>query len=131
MPRLSTEVVEVLERAAAHPDGGEALLTGQVAAVAALYQLHPEKVEAVRAHVALPGKRLQADAILERPRVQTVPAAPAPRADAASLIASASRSPAALDFLARAPLDTAAVVLGVHPFVVEQARVQLATSRSS
>ncbi len=128
MPRLPQDVVELLEFAARHPEGGSALLEGHLESVAALYQLHPAKVEHVRNTISKTGHRAHAEAILsgagaQAPRSSTEREA---RTDAQALIAHAATTPHGLEFLTRAPIENAAVIFESHPFVVDQARTHLA-----
>ena len=128
MPRLPSDVVELLEHAARHPEGGAALLEGNLESVAALYQLHPARVEHVRVAVAHPEQRSLAEAILaaaEDPPNLPKAQPRQPPADAHALIAEASLTPDGLEFLTHAPIENAALLFGSHPFVVEQARAQL------
>ena len=130
--RLPPEVAALLEKAALHPEGGNALLEGHLESVAALYQLHPERVEQVRDAVAEPALMAQALEILGRSRTQ--PPSPSPsvglRKDHHRLIAEASLVPNGHELLTRAPLEPAAVLLGAHPFDVELARTHLAQTGS-
>lgn len=132
MPRLPLDVVETLELAGRHPEGGAALLEGNLESIAALYQLHPAKVEHVRAWVSQPGTRTHVEEILASARAEApaFPSQPKPAMDARALIARAAAMPDGLEFLTRAPIENAAVLLGSHPFVVEQARQHLAAAQS-
>jgi hypothetical protein len=126
MPHLPEDVAATLKHAARHPDGGAPLLEGNLESVAALYQLHPSRIERVRAVVAEPAFRSLAEAILAAAEAQPDPVVvPRPSPTARSLIASASGSPARLEFLTKAPIENAALLFESHPFVVEEARLQI------
>jgi hypothetical protein len=94
--------------------------------------VHPRQVEAARSCLATPEARLEADRILRRAgREPLVPrpsdATPAQR-DVDAVLAAALALPNGIELLMKAPLETAAVLLGAHPFVVEEARLRLAAS---
>jgi hypothetical protein len=131
MFRLPPEIVKLLEAAASHPEGESALFEGHLESVAALYQVHPRTVERLRAAVGSPAAHAKATEILASARLNPSAAAQTDRfqpheVDAAALIAKASALPNGLELLTRGPIETAAVQLGTHPFVVEEARLHLA-----
>lgn len=124
---LPLELVEVLERAAAHPDGPEPLLSGNLECAACLYQVRPERVEQVRDLMRHPALRRLAAQILGRPRA---PAAqhellPPRISDVPSLVLAAMRRPHGMELLMEAPVELAAIQLRAHPFLVDAARRQL------
>ena len=130
MIQLPVELVKLLEAAACHPEGESALFEGHLESVAALYQVHPQTVEELRAAIAQPAAQAQAARIVERARLNPAPA-PTPEPARATtchqtLIARASALPHGLELLRRGPIETAAMQLESHPFVVEQARLHLA-----
>ena len=91
MPYLPEDVAATLHQAARHPDGGAPLLEGNLESVAALYQLHPSRVERVRSVVAQPGYRSLAEAILAAAEAQPAPViVPRPSPTARALIAAPS-----------------------------------------
>lgn len=126
---LPMHVVELLEHAARHPDGAQPLFDAQLECTAALYQVHPERVEAARSHFT-DATRAKAELIVSRavadqPReVETAPV----RKDADAVISAALAMPHGFSLLMKAPIERAAVLLDAHPFVVEEARVRMATS---
>jgi len=131
---LPSHVVELLEHAARHPDGGLPLLDAQLECCASLYQVHPTLVESARRACESREARAEAEAILSRHLTPVeIPPAPAPTPrDVEAVIAAAAALPHGLDLLAHGPVETAAVLLGAHPFVIEEARrtLTLSTSRS-
>jgi len=64
---LPSHVVDLLEHAARHPEGGLALLDAELESCAALYQLHPTEVERARRACESPERRREAEHILSRP----------------------------------------------------------------
>lgn len=121
--------LEVLMQAVHHPDGTEPLWEAQVECAAALYQVHPERIEAVRA--ALTSEPVRA-AALDAVRVlggtcrsvgrRTV----APNAH--RLLVLAAHSAECREWLVKAPLERAATRFGAHVFEVEEARRALTAS---
>ena len=63
---LSPEHVGLLEHAARHPAGATPLLEGHLESVAALYQLHPFAVDALRTHLETPAARKAALELIAR-----------------------------------------------------------------
>jgi hypothetical protein len=131
MVPLPLDVVKLLEAAASHPEGDAALFEGHLESVAALYQAHPHTLERLRALVAEPAGKLEVARILAQARLN--PAAPQSVAEAltalidpAAVITKASAMPNGLELLTHGPIETAAMQLGTHPFVVEEARQHLA-----
>lgn len=128
MVQLPAEVVTLLEAAAQHPDGPAALFEGHLESVAALYQVHPAALELLRACIVQPGVKARALEVLARaPDRVVVPlevAVRPPNRDA--LIEKATALPNGLELLTRGPIETAAMQLGAHPFVVDEARLHLA-----
>lgn len=127
---LPVPVVELLEHAARHPDGERPLFEAQLESTAALYQVHPRHVELARECLAQADDRREAELILSRTRrtVLEFPVpAPSPRG-ADEVIAAALALPHGVELLMKAPIELAAVQLQAHPFVVEEARVRLASS---
>lgn len=126
--QLPQDVVALVELAADHADGAAPLFDANLECVAALYQVHPARVERARAAFASPSARLEAEALISchghHPPPRAPRPVPAPK-DAAQLIAEATASPALWDVLLEAPVEQAAVLLGAHPFVVDEARLEL------
>lgn len=127
---LPSEVVELLQRAVEHPEGFGPLTHGHLESVAALYQARPAVVDSLRslhqesqaraemAHV-LKGARAHRG---EHAEVAQPPRGGPRRLTAAALLDELSRAPHGLDQLEHAPLETVALLHGVHPFVVDEAR---------
>jgi hypothetical protein len=124
---LATEHRELLNEALQHPEGVEPLFEAQLECAAALYQVRPERVEALRA--LLPGQASRA-AALEAARAAGVRRQdvepPSRRLDARGLLALAAEQDDGLAWLTQAPLERAATRFGAHVFVVEEARRLLA-----
>ena len=91
MQDLPEDIAAILELAARHPEGGATLLEGHLESIAALYQLHPVKVEHVRARANQPENRQLANAILAGRGAEPLPqpAQARPPADPRALIAEA------------------------------------------
>ncbi len=127
-PRLPAEELELLEGAAAHPEGVGPLLTCELLAAASLYGAHPELVESTRAHLAELGDEATSELLLAAHQHVTAPAAvEAPRRprDAGEVLARAMATPNGLELLRDAPVELAAVLLEAHPFVIDEARERL------
>lgn len=131
MPHLPDDVVKLLEAAAVHPEGSGALFEGHLESVAALYQVHTQTIEELRACVEKPAVQDLAAQIVAAARrnatslpLQTAPEQHPPNLTA--LIAKAVALPHGLDLLTRGPIETAALQLGAHPFLVDEARLHLA-----
>lgn len=134
MFQLPIELVKLLEAAASHPEGEAALFEGHLESVAALYQVHPQTIEELRGVIQQPAAHAKAAQIVERARqsgsvAQAVELTHGHHADARELIARASALPNGLELLTRGPIETAAMQLGTHPFVVDEARQHLAAQR--
>jgi hypothetical protein len=120
---LPKDAVELLDLAVHHPDGASALWEGQLESTAALYQVHPSRVEALRERLSDDASRAAAEATAEThppplPKVKAPSTPPDPR----TLLAMAVARPEGLEMLLKAPLETAAICFGAHVFVVEEAR---------
>ncbi len=128
MPQVSQDVVELLETVAVHPEGEHPLFEGDLESVAALYQVHPARIEAARLAFGGPGARLNAAMHIDRTR-KAAPHRPArvrpAGKDVEAIISMAMALPHGLELLTDAPMEMAAVLLGAHPFVVEEARLRL------
>ena len=130
---LPDEVVALLERVAAHPLGPRLLLKGNLESIAVLFGVHPALLDGVRESLGDPAVRSAVTAELLRARSRR-PAAQAgpgeglepplqrPAATPQGLLALAGEVPDGEEFLYRAAQETVAVIFGVHPAVVEQAR---------
>lgn len=123
MTHLPNDVAALVELAASHADGAMPLFEGHLESVASLYQVHPERVERARTS---PLARSLACELSQKPRTQVRPAA-TKRAvkDVDSLVKEALASATARELIMRAPMELAAMQLGAHPFVVEEARAKL------
>lgn len=123
---LPVELVELLERAAAHPDGTEPLLRGDLECAACLYQVRPERVEHAREVMRHPLLRPLAAQILGRPRTPTPATCAAPRIkDVSSLVIAAMKRSQGMALLMEAPVELAAVQFATHPFLIDEARRRL------
>jgi hypothetical protein len=123
MTHLPHDVAALVELAASHADGALPLFEGHLESVASLYQVHPERVERARTS---PQARTLACELSQKPRPQARPvAAKRTVKDVDALVKEALGSTATREVIMRAPLELAAVQLGAHPFVVDEARVRL------
>lgn len=129
MTHLPNDVAALVELAASHADGAMPLFEGHLESVASLYQVHPERVERARTS---PDARSLACELSKQPRTQGRPVA-AKRVvkDVDALVKEALSSNVARELIMRAPLELAAVQLGAHPFVVDEARARLGALQSS
>ena len=129
MTHLPNDVAALVELAASHADGAMPLFEGHLESVASLYQVHPERVERARTS---PQARTLACELSQKPRVQVRPIA-AKRAvkDVDALVKDALASTVARDLVMRAPSELAAMQLGAHPFVVDEARARLGALQPS
>ncbi len=129
--RPAQDIAELVAQAAGHPEGLDPLLDSHLETAACLYQLHPVKVEAVRAWAAGAPEPLAAAKARAQPSPVTQhswrrPAARTP----VELLAEAQRRPDGLDVLLRAPVEAAAIQFQAHPFAVEQARLHHAAQQA-
>ncbi len=118
----------MVELAAAHLEGAQPLFEGHLESVASLYQVHPNRVERARTACTTPQARKLACELVQRAPRGTQRVAATPRAtprDVSTLVLEAMSSPATRELIMRAPMELAAVQLGAHPFVVEEARARL------
>lgn len=129
MTHLPNDVAALVELAASHADGAMPLFEGHLESVASLYQVHPERVERARTS---PHARSLACELSKQPRPQGRPVA-AKRVvkDVDALVKEALSSNVARELIMRAPLELAAVQLGAHPFVVDEARARLGALQPS
>jgi hypothetical protein len=127
MTHLPHDVAALVELAAAHADGAQPLFEGHLESVASLYQVHPERVERARQAFTTPHARRLASALVDSvsrcddraPLFQKL------HKDATDLVNEATSSANRMDLLLNAPMELAAVQLGAHPFIVEEARLRL------
>jgi hypothetical protein len=124
---LATEHCELLSVALQHPEGIEPLFEAQLESAAALYQVRPERVEALR---SLLHGQVARVAALEAARGanagQPAVEPPARHLDARALLALAAKHEDDFAWLTQAPVELAATRFGAHVFVVEEARRLLA-----
>lgn len=128
MTHLPTDVAALVELAASHAEGAQPLFEGHLESVASLYQVHPEHVERARAACTTAHGRSLASLLVDRAVSGERRAVASPRPagrDVASLMSEAMSSTSARDLILRAPVELAAIQLGAHPFVVDEARLQL------
>lgn len=131
---LTTELAELVLRGARSGHEFAFLARAPLETVATSLGVHAHAVDRAREHLRDPARRDR----LEREFVRASQFPP-PAADAAGgdgekaspsdheeLIAASERHPLGVDFLVRAPLETAAIAFGVHPDVVSAARARLA-----
>ena len=131
-PRVTPEILELLERSTAIPRGLAFVHCAPLDSVAVTLGVHPHVVE--HACDCLDHAEARAMMIrffaraLERRRSRMPPAPPREEApaDPEQLIRTAEAHPLGLEFLLHAPFETAALMFGVHPFVVLGARERLA-----
>ena len=130
---LPIEVVELLKRAASHPEGAGALLEGNLESAASLYQVHPTRVEQVRGWLSNgpASLRRESEEIIGGTAPGRLPAAPSPAWKTVEQVIAEARALAdGLELLANAPVETAATLLSAHPFVIDEARAQLDAGRA-
>ena len=127
MTQLPHDVAALVELAAAHVDGPQPLFEGHLESVASLYQVHPARVERARTALTSPNARRLASALVESaPRCEArAPLSRPIHKDAAGLVTEAMASPRIMELVLRAPMELAAIQLGAHPFIVEEARLHL------
>lgn len=127
MTHLPTDVAALVELAAAHVEGAQPLFEGHLESVASLYQVHPERVERARTACTTPqGRKLACELVQQaRPGRERAAVTRATPKDVSMLVLEAVSSPVTRDLIMRAPMELAAVQLGAHPFVVEEARTRL------
>ena len=124
--QLPHDVAALVKLAASHAEGPLPLFEGHLESVASLYQVHPERLSRAREAFTAPHvRRLACELAEASSRVDRRPLhTRAPQKDAQRLLTEAMESPALMDVLLRAPMELAAVQLGAHPFVVEEARAR-------
>jgi hypothetical protein len=134
MTQLPNDVAALVELAASHADGAQPLFEGHLESVASLYQVHPERVERARTVFTTPqNRKLACELAQQAPRAKQ-PAEPTkrvPAKDASTLVMEALASTATRELIMRAPMELAAVQLGAHPFVVDEARQRLGALQPS
>lgn len=133
MTQLPNDVAALVELAASHADGAQPLFEGHLESVASLYQVHPERVERARTACTTPEtRRLACELAQQTPRRNRAePAKRLPAKDVSTLVLEALGSTTVRDLIMRAPMELAAVQLGAHPFVVEEARQRLGALQPS
>ena len=135
---FAPEIENLLDRAASLPHGLDWLHRAPLEAVSIALRVDARLVEGVRrllddpgAHgLVVTGYRRAAARWRREPRPECFAAgAPPPRPPPAlgpeALLRAAEGHPLGLPFLADGPLETVAVTIGVHPFVVLEARALL------
>ncbi len=141
---LPGELRDLIVRVAAHPHGLGFLHQAWLESVAVTLGVHPFVVEAAREYLETPeGRALLIEEVrIERERLRAFPAAMAgssraippepPQIDGIDdLLAASERHPLGRGFLLNGPLETVAVTLGVHPFLVIRARGALRRRRAT
>ena len=130
-PRVTPEILDLLERSTAIPDGLAFVHDGPIDSVAVTLGVHPGLI--VQACDCLDHAEQRAmlvrhfERALERRRTSFLPTsglAPSPTT-ASELIEAAERQQGGVAFLVNAPFETAAILFAVHPFLVLEAREQL------
>ncbi|MCU0254429.1 MAG: hypothetical protein MUE47_07810 [Acidobacteria bacterium] len=137
-PPFPAALRSLLKRAVEHPLGFQLLYRGHLESVAALFAVTPDAIEQARQWIADPERRGEFVGELlaarrfhtEHPEIDHIhgrgPAAPVPpRKTSDDLVEELRRLPDGLDFLFQAPPETIAVLFGVHPFAVHEARRRL------
>ena len=123
---LPSEVLEIIEAAAAHPEGFALLTGGNAEAVAILFGVRPQAIEAARELAAEPRRRRAMTEALARSRTKRKRPKAARRIpvplDARGLLEALDAFPGGRELLRGAPAETVAVLFGAHPFVVDEAR---------
>ena len=127
---LSLDAVDVLELATRHQEGTGPLFSGHLESVASLYQVHPDRLERARHALSEPAiRRAAVESVGQRlPHRDPRPHEQLPCTDVPSLIVAAMSQLHGMDVLTQAPMEMAAVRFGAHPFLVEEARAQLAST---
>lgn len=120
---LPRETRELLSSALHHPEGAGPLWDAHLESAAALYQVKPARLEALRRELPVAPEAHVSRALIcdVAPRLQVTERRATPP-DALELISLAATRPDGLDVLLRAPLETAAILFGAHVFAVEEAR---------
>lgn len=122
---LPVELIELLERAAAHPDGTEPLLRGDVECAACLYLVAPEQVELARSAMRNPELRPLASQILGRPRAPATTDELPRLKDLSTLFMAAMNQPHGMEVLLEAPIEQAAAQFAAPAILVDAARTRL------
>jgi hypothetical protein len=122
------EVLELVERAARLAEGFALLEAAPLECAAVLLGADPRQVDRVRTALADPPLRDDARLAFTRALARRPPPpAPAPNRgpplDAGALLDAAAARPGGLCLLLSASLEAAAVLFGVHPDLVQRARV--------
>jgi len=134
--QLPPDYHTLFDAVVAQPGGIELLRRGHLESVSALFGTRPALVDEVRGWLgSKPQRKLLAEALLRargrRPAgappatpspVPVLP--PAPRSTE-ELLRAAREVPGGEEFLSEAPLETVAIVFGVRPALVAQARERL------
>lgn len=132
-PHITPEVLELLERSTAIPRGLAFVRRAPLDSVAVTLGVHPRVVEHAcdcldHAEARKMMIRFFANALeRRRSRMPPSPLKQEEAGDPEQLLAAAEAHPLGLEFLAEAPFETAAVIFGVHPFLVLRARELLST----
>lgn len=127
-PRVTPEILDLLERSTAIPDGLAFVHDGPIDSVAVTLGVHPGLI--VQACDCLDRAEQRAmlvrhfERALERRRASfhPSPGTASPPSTAADLIEAAEHDPYGDSFLLNAPFETVAILFGVHPFLVLEAR---------
>lgn len=131
----AAQVIALVERAARIPDGLALLEASPLECAAVLLGVDPRTLERVRAALADPQLHEEVRlafahlvALRPPPRPEAPPAPVAAPRDPEALLAAAARRPGGDSLLLSAAAESAAVLFGVHPDLVLQAR-ELAARR--
>ncbi|MGC4121122.1 MAG: hypothetical protein QM765_42400 [Myxococcales bacterium] len=134
-PQLSADHQRLFDAVVAQPSGVELLRQGHLESVAILFGAHPAVVDEVRGWLgSKPQRKVLAEALLRARHRKPATVVPAPLAPAAApasaedLVRAALEVPGGDEFLLEAPLETVAIVFGVRPDLVAQARERLPAS---
>lgn len=124
---LSSETLDLIDRASNIPYGLQFVESAPPDCVASTLGVSPEAVMRARSLLSDAAGRLEFAQELERAarRRESGPPGPKPARGPEELIREAEADPLGISFLVEAPLETVAIHLKAHPFVVLGARALL------
>ena len=129
--QLPADIQGLFDAVVAHPSGVQLLRQGHLESVSMLFGAHPAVVDEVRGWLSSgPQRKVVAEALSRarhrRPATasRSAPRAPVPRSPSTpqELRRAVLEVPGGEELLAQAPLETVAIIFGVRPALVAQAR---------